>query len=214
MAGLAAFFHHRYSHRANMASAKSSLDGSGSTDHLADLLAAIARSDQNALAEVYDSTSPVVFGFVRRILNNPSLAEEVTLEVYLRVWRNAASYDPTRGAPWTWLLMLARSCAIDSRRSSRREQYEQPLEDLGSFADDSPNAEETATDNGRHSDIRSALELLTPAQREAIELSFYFGLTHAEIAARLGQPLGTVKSHIRIGMLRLRDHLESYEPSA
>jgi RNA polymerase sigma-70 factor, ECF subfamily len=193
----------------HVASAKSPLEGSGSRQHLINLIERIARSDQDALAEFYDATSPTVLGFVRKILNNLSLAEDTTLEVYLKVWRNARRYDLTRGAPWTWLLMLARTSAIDCLRACKKELSGQPLECLISIADDSPSAEETLARNGRNGDIRSALESLSWIQREAIELSFYSGLTHAEIAAKLRQPLGTVKSHIRIGMLRLRDRLES-----
>lgn len=192
-----------------MASAKPTLDDSGSKPHLISLIERIARSDQNALAEFYDSTSPTVLGFVDKILNNPSLSEDTTLEVYLKVWRNAGRYDPIRGAPWTWLLMLARSSAIDCLRACKKELSEQPLGCLISIADDSPSAEETLAGNGTHGDLRSALESLSQIHREAIELSFYSGLTHAEIATKLRQPLGTVKSHIRIGMLRLRDRLES-----
>lgn len=192
-----------------MASTKSTLEGSRSQQHLINLIERIARSDQNALAEFYDSTSPTVLGFVQKILNNLFLSENTTLDVYLKVWRNAGRYDPIRGAPWTWLLMLARSSAIDCLRACKKELSEQPLGCLMSIADDSPSAEDTLAGNGAQEDVRSALESLSQIQREAIELSFYSGLSHAEIAAKLGQPLGTVKSHIRIGMLRLRDRLES-----
>ena len=167
----------------------------------------MAKMDQSALAEFYDRTSGLVYGLVKRIVNNPSVAEDVTLEVFLQVWRQAYQYSESRGAPTTWLIMIARSRAIDSLRSRRKQNLEQSLDAAVQFADSAPNAEETLAARDVQCSVRSALNILTAAQREAIELAFFSGLSHAAIAERLGQPLGTVKSWIRMCMIHMREHL-------
>ena len=174
---------------------------------LSDLIARIAQGDQLGLAELYDRTGSVVFGLARRILNNIPSAQEVTQEVYLQVWREAGQYNASRGTPLSWLRMLARTRALDCLRSLKKQDDEQPIAPYLPIADSSPNAEEQLANNGRRAIVLAALKLLSPAQRQAIELSFYSGLSHSEIALRLGQPLGTVKTNIRLGMLHLRDHL-------
>lgn len=176
--------------------------------NLADTVARIANMDQGALAEFYDQTSRVVYGIVQRILNNPALAEEITLDVYLQIWRQAGHYDPHRAAPKTWLLMIARSRALDALRSRNREKLEEPLDPAIDIDDGSPSAEKMLSEQGRNHIVRCALDSLVPAQREVIELAFFLGLSHNEIAAKLAQPLGTVKGRIRLGMLRLKERLE------
>jgi RNA polymerase sigma-70 factor (ECF subfamily) len=175
-----------------------------------DLIARIAQRDQLGLAELYDRTSSVVFGLARRILNNIPSAEDVTQEVYLQVWREAGQYNATRGTPLSWLRMLARTRAIDCLRTLKKHENEQPLGSYLPIADGSRNAEEQLAVNGRRAIVLAAIEMLSPAQRQAIELSFYSGLSHGEIALKLGLPLGTVKTHIRLGMLRLRDRLRPH----
>jgi len=174
-----------------------------------ELIGRIVGRDQRALAEFYDQTCALVFGLVRRILQNPSLAEEITLDVYSQVWREADRYDPARGAPATWLLMMARTRAIDCLRSLGNSANERPLDAAKSISDGCPDTEEILMANERCEAVRSALASLTSVQREMIELSYYSGLSHSEIAVRIGQPLGTVKSHIRMAMTRLRDLLRS-----
>ena len=186
------------------------LDGFETEENLSEMIARMADQDQSALEQFYDRTSPLVYGLVLRILNNPSVAEEVTLDLYSQVWRQAAQYSTLRGAPITWLLMMARSRAIDSLRSRRKETLEQPLDPAVQFIDTAPNAEQTVAANGRQRIVRSALDALTPAYREAIELAFYSGLSHSAIAEKLGQPLGTVKSRIRTGMMQIRERLQVY----
>lgn len=193
-----------------MASAKSLLDGFETKESLSQLIARMAQQDQVALEEFYDRTSSRVYGLVLRILNNPSVAEEVTLDVYSQVWRQSAQYSELRGSPSTWLLMMARSRAIDSLRSRRKETLEQPIVAAYEVVDSAPNAEESVVANGRRRIVLSALSTLTPAHREAIELAFYSGLSHSAIAEKLGQPLGTVKSRIRTGMMQIRERLQAY----
>ncbi len=190
-----------------MASAKFLIGESDSKEDLAVIIRRVANMDQMALAEFYERTSPLVYGLVRRIMNNPSVAEEVTLDVYLQVWRQADRYSDSRGSPMTWLIMMARSRAIDSLRSRNKETLEQPLNPAAQFVDRTPNAEENLAAQDRQHIVRSALNALTPVHREAIELAFYSGLTHTAIAEKLGQPLGTVKSWIRTGMIQMREHL-------
>ncbi|MDP9339957.1 MAG: sigma-70 family RNA polymerase sigma factor [Acidobacteriota bacterium] len=184
------------------------MNASCSTAVLALTLARISGGDDDALAELYDCTSALVFGLVRQILDNPAVAEEVTMDIYLQVWRQAKSYDANRSAPRTWLLMIARSRAIDSLRAIRHEVPTPPLQ-FEALLDDSPSAEDQLVASSMHSVVRSALQVLKPGERQAIELAFYSGMTHSAIAAKLGKPLGTVKSHIRQGMLRLRGCLEN-----
>ena len=160
----------------------------------------IAAADQGALAELYDATYRLIYGMALRILGNQADAEEVTLDIYTQVWRNAASFDDRRGSVVAWLTTMARSRAIDRLRSagSRSRREESLMEADGAIA-----AYETAQP-GVGREVRAALNTLTPEQREAIELAYWYGYSHSELAERLGQPLGTVKTRIRTGMMKLR----------
>jgi len=145
------------------------------------------------------------------VVGDRATAEEVTLDVYTQVWRTAVQYRTERGSPSTWLLMLARSRAIDCLRSRawRDHNREQPLEaTVTEFADSTPTPEQISVQAAHRRMVQSALASLDPKPREAILLSFFSGLSHTEIAARLGQPLGTVKTRIRLGMVRLREVLQ------
>ena len=166
-----------------------------------------ARGDQSALAELYDATSRLVFGLVLRIVGDRASAEEVLLDVYTQAWRQAANYDEERGAPLAWLMTIARSRAIDRIRSSRHDQYKDPLDAVAEISDREPSPEQAAVDSERRRLVRAALETLPVEQREVVELAYYSGLSHSEIASRLGQPLGTVKTRTRLAMIKLRDML-------
>lgn len=191
-----------------MASPNTAPDGSPPRQNLSAIVVRIARMDQRALAELYELTSSLVYGIVQRILNNPATAEEVTLDVYLQVWRQASQYDASRAGTKTWLLMIARSRALDALRSRMQDTLEEPIDFANVIDNGSPSAEKILSERRRDKIVRSALDSLAPAQREAIELAFFFGLSHNEIAAKLAQPLGTIKGRIRLGMLRLRDRLQ------
>ena len=172
------------------------------------LIKRVADGDQYALSTLYDSTSRLVFGLVLRILNDRSTAEEVILDVYTQVWRQAALYDRSRGAPLAWIVTIARSRAIDRLRSGRLEQQsKEPLDAVGEIRATTVSPEESTFSSERQQLIRSALDALSPEQREVIELAYYSGLSHTEIAAKLGQPLGTVKTRTRLGMMKLRESL-------
>jgi RNA polymerase sigma-70 factor (ECF subfamily) len=176
------------------------------------LLQRIAAGDQLAMAELYDATSPLVFGLALRILSEKAAAEDAVVEVYSQVWAQANTYDPQRGTPLSWLLTLTRSRAIDLLRARNRTQAVEPLETAGEVQSATPNPEESSVAAERHRFIRSALESLSEDQRQAIELAYFSDLSHTEIATRLGQPLGTVKTRIRAGMMRLRELLDPLAP--
>lgn len=179
---------------------------------LADLLSRSAAGDQRAFADFYDRTSRLVYSVILRIVANPADAEEVTLDVYSQVWRSATSYNPERGAPATWLIMAARSRALDRVRSrNSRDRHEARLDPSHDAMSQEATADETAWFGQRSRLVRTAIDGLQPEQRQLIELSFFEGLTHSQLAERLNQPLGTVKTRIRLGLNRLRQTLSGTE---
>lgn len=172
------------------------------------LIKRIAGGDQSALATLYDTTNRLVYGLILRVLGDVSAAEEVLLDVYTQVWRQAVNYDTRRGTPLAWLTTIARSRAIDRLRSGWQDQQrKESLDALGDAPAGAANPEETTVASERQRFVRAALQSLTPEQREVIELAYYSGLSHSEIAAKLNQPLGTVKTRTRLGMIKLRETL-------
>jgi RNA polymerase sigma-70 factor (ECF subfamily) len=177
-----------------------------------ELIHRVAAGDQDALGQLYDSTHRSVFGLVLRILNDPAGAEEVTLEVYTQVWRQAANYDPRRGTPSAWMLTIARSRAIDRFRSTdQTRRRQEPLSSVETARAAGNDPEESASEAERRAIVRAALDTLPPEQREVIELAYFGGLSHSEIAAKCGLPLGTVKTRTRLAMVRLRSALSTLE---
>ncbi len=172
------------------------------------LISAIASGDQAAMGTLYDATSRVVFGLALRILNDRATAEEVMLDVYTQVWRQAGSYDLQRGSAMAWLMTIARSRAIDRLRSGWQDrQRREPLETVGDVRAGDSSPEEATEISERRVLVRQALDAISPEQRELIELAYYGGLSHSEIALQTSLPLGTVKTRIRLGMLKLREML-------
>jgi RNA polymerase sigma-70 factor (ECF subfamily) len=175
---------------------------------LVSLVELVATGDQSALATLYDATNRLIYSLVLRVLGDVSSAEEVLIDVYTQVWRQAASYDANRGAPLAWMATIARSRAIDRLRSGWQDQRrKESLDVLGDAPAGTASPEETAAESERQRLVREALNLLTPEQREVIELAYYSGLSHSEIAEKLNQPLGTVKTRTRLGMMKLREAL-------
>ncbi len=173
----------------------------------AELVRQMAAGHREAFALFYDRYAPVVFPLILRIVRERADASDVLQEVFWEVWQSAGRYDSARGSPEAWMVMQARSRAIDRVRSTRRRSrtFVPPLDEAvaaAPAADAARDAAEVAEDRGT---IRSALERLPGAQREVIELAYYAGLTQTEIAERLKQPLGTVKTRIRLGLERLRE---------
>jgi RNA polymerase sigma-70 factor (ECF subfamily) len=167
-----------------------------------------AAGDHGAMAELYDATCSRVFGLAVRILGDPSAAEDIASDVYLQAWRQASAFDPERGSVLAWLLTLTRTRSIDALRAQRRQRAARehiesaPTDDV-SVRDLS----ELTIEAERQRFVHGALVRLHADQRQVIELAYFGGFSHSEIAAQLGQPLGTVKTRIRAGMLRLRELL-------
>ena len=196
-----------------MRAARRTVERRKSTSDLAWLLGAIAQRDENALARFYDDTVVWVHGIVSRILSDPENAEETTLDVYLQVWQKARSYSPRRGSPLAWLFAMARSRAIDRLRSiATRRQHEGSfflVKETSGRAQPGPETQ-TLSDEKRER-VSAAIHKLPAEQKRAIELAYFQGLSHSEIATRLDIPLGTIKSQIRLGMMKLRSVLRAFE---
>jgi RNA polymerase sigma-70 factor (ECF subfamily) len=175
----------------------------------AELIRCVADGDQQALAALYDATSRTVYGLLLRILSDAAAAEEVLLDVYTQAWRQAGSYNDGRGTPMAWLTTIARSRAIDRLRRGRAErQQTEPLDAAAQAATGAASVEDDVSAIETRAFVRAALDSLAPEQREVIELAYYGGMSHSEIAAARGLPLGTVKTRTRLGMLRLREMLK------
>ena len=176
------------------------------------LIAQTAQGDQAALATLYDRTSPQVYGLALKILGNREAAEEVTLDVYTQVWRQAHTYDETRGSPGGWLMTLARTRAIDRFRAGAAERGRiQSLDAVEFFVSDGKTPEQDLAGQERRRYVQQALASLTAEQREAIALAYFYGLSQSEIADKLNLPLGTVKTRMRLGMMKLREALAPYQ---
>lgn len=190
--------------RSSVAGEPVSGDGAVGLEHL---LAASARGDEQAFARLYDLTSARVYGMVLRVIRDAAQAAEVTQDIYLEVWRQAARFDSEKGAVLPWLLMIAHRRAVDRVRSAqsavlRDDKYavlteERPYDSVSEQV-------QTSLDAQR---VRKVLGDLTPAQREAVSLAYFGGYTHSEVAELLKIPLGTVKTRIRDGLIRMRDAL-------
>src|ERR1700689_1791142 len=175
----------------------------------AGLVADVANHSESAMADLYDGTSQMVYALALRIVRDESAAEDITIEVYIQVWRTAASYDPARGAVLSWLATLSRSRALDylGARKPRGAEREDSVDDAAGLHDSRPSPELEIIAAGPVRLVRAAVAALSSDQREAIELAYFSGLSHSEVAKRTGLPLGTVKTRIRMGMISLRKSL-------
>lgn len=174
---------------------------------LAELLRRSARGDEAAFADLYDATSRRLFGLVLRIVRDHAMSEEVTQEVYLDVWRQSARFDPERGSAMSWLMTIAHRSAVDKVRASEASRRRDDAHALTHQDVDFDTTAETAQASLEAQRVRRALATLTDAQRAAVELAYLGGYTHTEVARLLGLPLGTAKTRIRDGLIRLRDTL-------
>ena len=184
----------------------------GAQPELVELLRSVAAGDEPSFARLYDRTIGLVLSFAQRIVGDRELAEEAAHDVYLSIWKKAASFSEYRGSPSAWILAITRSRAIDRLRAERRHgsgaTFEEALHsDAASHEDPSL---ETAVEE-RRDQVVSAVRGLPESQRRAIELAFFAGLSYSEVADRVGAPLGTVKTQIRRGMQKLRRELRAYE---
>jgi len=174
---------------------------------LAHALALTAGGDADALREVYDLTSAKLFGVCLRILNDRQEAEDVLQEVYVTVWRRAASFDPARGSPVTWLATLARNRAIDRLRSRGRGTSE-PVEAAAHVPDPGPGALAMLEASEDRAQLIDCIGELEKRSADAIRQAFFGGYTYAQLAKRAGVPLGTMKSWVRRALMKLRECLE------
>jgi RNA polymerase sigma-70 factor (ECF subfamily) len=178
-----------------------------------ELIERLASGDLAALDTLYTRYARPVFSLALRILSDSADAEEVTQDVFERVWRHAPSFDGQRGRFGTWLLSMTHHVAIDRVRKRQRRPQQVPAQALEWAPPDPPSGQdvpESVLRNLQAEQVRRALRSLPSAQQQAIELAYFGGLSHLEIAAALGDPLGTVKARIRRGMDRLRSALERY----
>jgi RNA polymerase sigma-70 factor (ECF subfamily) len=168
------------------------------------LLRRIRERDEGALSELYDQYSTFVYSLARSVLRDDGDAEDIVQDVFFRVWERADAFDPARGSPAAWLTTMTRRLAIDRTRSRsfRARGREAPLEAVAGSA--SGAGGESVTNSAEANEVLAALEQLEPAYREVIRLSYYEGLSHSNIATKLGTPLGTVKSRLREGVTQLR----------
>ena len=177
----------------------------------AELLRAVARGDEAAFARVYDRYSAILLGLLLRILRSRAEAEDVLQEVFLQVWQQARSFDPARGRPFTWLVTLARSRAIDRLRAvdSRERAAQRSAEGAPPDAAPQGRADEDAIRAERAEVVRDALGELPEEQRQVLLLAYLEGMSQSEIAAAKNQPLGTVKTRTRAGLKKLSEALRA-----
>jgi RNA polymerase sigma-70 factor, ECF subfamily len=177
----------------------------------ADLVRAIARGDEVAFAALYDQYSHILFGLLLRILRSRAEAEDVLQEVFLQVWRQAASFDEERGRAFTWMVTLARSRALDRLRAvdARERAAERSVKEVPPDLSGGESAEEAALRNEREEVVRRALATLPEEQRNNLLLAYLSGMSQTEIAEQTGQPLGTVKTRMRAGLKKLSELLRN-----
>ncbi len=176
-------------------------------DPIGALLAATAAGDRDAFAQLYDVVAAAVHGIALRVLRSPAHAEEVTQEVFLEVWTHAARYDRNRGSARAWIITMAHRRAVDRVRSVRASQDRAVSAGVREVAPLPDETAETVERRFEQRRVRAAMARLSEQQRRALELSYYSGFTHREVAEAIDVPLGTAKTRIRDGMIRLRDEL-------
>jgi len=176
----------------------------------ATLVVQLLHRDMRAFEQLYDRHSRIVYALVLRILQQASTAEEVVQDVFLQLWRNAGQYQSDRGSFVPWLLTLARNRALDHLRlkSERQRRREDQAEELIAISR-APEYEKALDEKRRAERVRSLIGTLSAPQKKAIEMAYFEGLSHSEIANALQEPLGTVKSWIRNGLLRLKEGLQT-----
>lgn len=177
----------------------------------ATLVHRLPQKDVGAFEQLYDRHSRLVYAVVLRILQQAGTAEEVVQDVFLQLWRNAAQYDESRGSFLPWLLTLARNRALDTLRlkSERQRRREEQTEELPPVTTSAPEYEKALDEKRVAARVRTLMSDLIPQQKRAIELAYFEGLSHTEIAEALKEPLGTVKSWIRTGLMRLREGMQA-----
>ena len=182
-----------------------------------DLVAALARAEEWAASELYDRHAPVMYGLALRMTGESADAEEVVLDAFSQAWRDAARYDTSRGSVTGWLTTIVRTRALDlirarGRRARMTDNVAADIDAPAGMGEGFAQPDRRVVEGERANAVAAALGMLPDVQRHAIELAFFEGLTHHETAERLHEPLGTVKTRIRLGMLKLRELLGSIAP--
>jgi RNA polymerase sigma-70 factor (ECF subfamily) len=181
--------------------------GSSEPERLSDLLRRSARGDQQAFAELYDATSSRVFGLAVRVVRDPAQAEEVAQEAFMEVWKTSSRFDPERGSALSWLMTICHRKAVDRVRSAEASTRRDTTYHQQNSTIDHDATADAAQASMEAQRVRNALKGLTDVQREAIELAYFGGYSHTEVAGILDLPVGTAKTRIRDGLIRLRDKM-------
>jgi RNA polymerase sigma-70 factor (ECF subfamily) len=174
---------------------------------LRDLLERVAAGDQQAFGQLYDELAPRVLGLITRLLRDRAQSEEVTQEVFLEIWQTATRFDPNKGQAVTWILTMAHRRAVDRVRASQSSRNRDTKIGIRDFQPDYDNVAESVEVRIEHERVEKAMLRLTELQRQAVTLAYYGGYSHGEVADMLSIPVGTVKTRLRDGMIRLRDEL-------
>ncbi len=172
-----------------------------------DLLGRVASGDQQAFAELYDRTASRVFGLVKRLLRDHAQSEEVTQEIFLEIWQTAPRYDPGKGGAMSWMLTMTHRRAIDRVRASQASRDRDVRIGIRDHAPAFDSVAEHAEIQLESARVKDAMGRLTELQRQAVSLAYFAGYTHSEVSQLLRVPIGTVKTRLRDGMIRLRDEL-------
>lgn len=181
--------------------------GSGPGD-VEQLVRRVSRGDSQAFEQLYDELSSAVYGLARRVVRDPTRAEDVTQEVFLEVWRKAARFDSSLGKAKTWVMTIAHRRAVDAVRRSESQKRQDHRAGPDEVVHDEPADAVIAAEE--HGAVRTCMETLTDLQLESVQLAYYNGYTYNEVATLLGKPLPTIKTRMRDGLIRLRDCLEGH----
>lgn len=172
-----------------------------------DLLECVSRGDQAAFSLLYDQLAPRVFGLIKRLLRDHSQSEEVLQEVFLEIWQTAPRFDPNKGGATTWIFTMAHRRAVDRVRSSQSSRNRDTRIGIRDHETEYDHVSESVEVSIEHERVQKAMLRLTELQRQAVSLAYYGGYSHSEVAEMLKVPIGTVKTRLRDGMIRLRDEL-------
>ena len=171
------------------------------------LLARVGRGDRQAFSALYDEMAPRVLGLVTRLLRDPAQSEEVTQEIFLEIWQTSSRFDPNKGGASTWILTMTHRRAVDRVRASQASRDRDVKVGIRDLDADYDHVAESVEVRIEHERVEKAMARLTEMQRQAITLSYYGGYSNSEVAEILSVPIGTIKTRIRDGMIRLRDEM-------